>query len=100
MKKEIEKAVMERSQGLCEICHSPYMAQQHHIIGGRGKRKQHETVDSVIMLCWEHHHGTYGVHGREGKVLNVELKRSLQDKYFKQQYTETEVRKMMGGKIY
>ena len=100
MDNEIVQAVMERSKGLCEICHSSFMAEKHHIIKGRGKRKVHETVESIIVLCWEHHYGTYGVHGREGKELDLRLKIQLQDKYFRQGYSEDEIRKLMGGKLY
>lgn len=101
MNKEIIQAVLERSGGLCEECGvADYMCQLHHIIGGRGKRKQHETVESVILLCWDCHHGTFGVHGREGKTLDLKLKKQLQETYFNQGYTENEVRRMMGGKLY
>lgn len=100
MNKEIIKAVLERSNGLCEICGSSQMVQLHHIIGGNGKRKQHETEESVVALCWVHHHGTKGVHGREGKKLDRSLKIELQDKYKNKGYSEEEVRQMMGGKLY
>lgn len=101
MDKKIVQAVLERSGGVCENCGAAdYRVQLHHIIKGRGKRKEHETIDSVILLCWNCHHGTYGVHGREGKELDLKLKRQLQEKYFSQGYTENEVRKLMGGKLY
>ena len=99
MDKKIVQAVLERSKGLCEVCYAPG-AELHHIIYGKGKRKQHETVESVILLCYECHRGTYGVHGREGRELDLELKRKLQLEYFKQGYSEKEVREMMGGKLY
>ena len=100
MKEEVVQAVLRRSKGLCEVCHSPKMVQLHHIVGGNGKRKQHENKYSVIALCYDCHHGTYGVHGREGKELDLKLKLELQKKYFSMGYTEEEVRKMMGGKLY
>lgn len=101
MNKEIVQAVLERSKGLCEVCGAmDYNVQLHHIIKGRGKRKEHETTESIILLCWDCHRGTYGVHGREGKELDLRLKRQLQDKYFSQGYSEDEIRKLMGGKLY
>lgn len=99
MDKKIVQAVLERSKGLCEVCYAPG-AELHHIIHGKGKRKQHETVESVVLLCWECHRGTYGVHGREGRKLDLQLKKQLQERYFKQGYSEKEVREMMGGKLY
>ena len=100
MDKIIRQAVMERSQGLCELCESNDRVEPHHIIKGRGKRLQHETKESVIALCWGHHHGTDGVHGKNGYKLDLKLKIQLQQTYFNQGYTEEKVRKMMGGKLY
>ena len=101
LNKEIVKAVLKRSNGLCEVCGvADYMCQLHHIIKGRGKRTEHQTVDSVICLCWNCHHGTYGIHGREGKELDLKLKKKLQEVYFNQGFTEEEVREKMGGKLY
>lgn len=100
MNKKIVQAVMERSKGLCEVCGSNFKTERHHIVKGRGKRKQHETVESVIALCWHCHYGTYGIHGREGHILDRQLKLKLQETYFNQGYSVEEVRVMMGGKIY
>ena len=100
MDKKIVQAVLERSEGLCEVCHSPYMTQIHHIISGKGRRKEHENIDSVIMLCWNCHHGNYGTHGKNGRELDLRLKKELQEKYFNKGYEEEKVRWLMGGKIY
>lgn len=100
MNKDIAQAVLERSQGLCEWCGNSEMVQLHHIINGNGKRRQHESVESVIALCWTHHHGDMGVHGRDGKKLDRTLKIKLQETYKKQGYKEDEIRIMMGGKLY
>ena len=85
---------------LCEICGSNYLIQEHHIVSGRGKRKQHENEHSVIFLCWNCHHGTYGVHGREGHKLDIQLKRELQEKYINMGYAEDKARELMGGRLY
>lgn len=96
MNKKIVQAVQERSKGLCEICGSPHMTQMHHIIKGKGKRRQHENEFSVINLCWYCHHSNKGVHGRDGRELDLYLKRKLQEKYFNLGYTENEVREKNG----
>lgn len=88
------------SMKLCELCGSNHLVQRHHIIRGIGKRKQHENDHSTINLCWECHHGTYGVHGKHGKTLDLMLKQRLQKKYFAMGYSEEEVRRMMGGRLY
>lgn len=84
----------------CAICGSTEMVERHHIIKGRGKRLSCETPESVIDLCYGHHRGTYGVHGKYGKELDTQLKLRLQAKYFSQGKSENEVRRLMGGKLY
>ena len=100
MNKKVVNRVLERSKGLCELCESHDRVQLHHILGGNGKRKQHETAQSVIALCYDHHHGTYGVHGKNGHELSLTLKQNLQQTYFNMGYTEEEVKRLMGGKFY
>jgi len=76
------------------------MVEMHHIVFGSGKRTQHENEHSVILLCWHCHRGTNGVHGKNGRKLDLHLKRCLQKKYFSMGYNENEVRELMGGKLY
>ena len=64
------------------------------------KETNYETVESCIDLCWNHHKGNNGVHGKNGHELDIKLKRQLQDKYFSMGYTEDQVREKMGGKLY
>lgn len=98
--KEIYKIVEERSNGLCELCMGNYMVQKHHIIKGKGKRKQCETEYSVINLCWHCHHGDYGVHGKHGKKLDLLLKIRLEEVYRGMGIGEEDIRALMGGKLY
>lgn len=97
---KIAKEVLEKYNGCCKICGSHHMVQLHHIISGNGKRKQHQNKHSVVPLCWAHHHGTQGVHGREGRELDIALKKELQHKYKDMGYSEEEIRQEMGGKLY
>lgn len=93
--------IIKRSKGRCEVCGGMNgEVQMHHIISGHGRRKQHENIDSIICLCWNCHHGTNGVHGKNGRELNLKLKAKLQETYFRHGHTEDEVREMMGGKLY
>jgi len=98
--KQRYKKVGERSQGLCEICYSPHITQIHHIIKGSGNRKQCESIYSLINLCWECHHGTNGIHGRNGSKLDLVLKKKLQRTYENTGMSEDEVRRWLGGKLY
>lgn len=83
----------------CDICGSNHIVEEHHIVKGRGKRKQCETPQSLINLCWEHHHGTQGVHGRDGAALDAKLRKDLQAEYFAMGLTESDTRVLMGGKL-
>ena len=100
MNKQVAKAVEERSQGLCEVCGGNYIVQFHHIVGGNGKRTQHETVESVIALCWHCHYGANGWHGQNSIPIKTTLRRELQDTYREQGHSEEEIRTMMGGRLY
>ena len=82
----------------CGICGSTHGVQKHHIVFRSSCGKDND--ENLIWLCWQHHHGTYGVHGKYGRKLDLELKEGLQEKYFSQGYSEDEVRKLMGGRIY
>ena len=100
MKKTIIEEVLKRSGGVCELCGSNDRVELHHIISGIGKRTQHESTLSVMALCYQHHRGTRGVHGRDGDPLNKNLKKMLQGLYFSQGLPEEKVREMMGGNLY
>lgn len=57
-----------------------YIVEEHHIIF-RSQNKQLVNCNlNKIYLCYEHHRGTYGVHGSKGAKLDRELKLRLQNK--------------------
>lgn len=96
MNKEVAQAVLERSMGVCEVCHSSLMPEIHHIL----RRKVEADKDNCIMLCYIHHRSELGTHGRDGHELDLKLKRELQGKYFDMGYDEDTTRRLMGGKLY
>ena len=85
--------------GRCTACGRYGPLERHHVIHGKGKRKECETPESVVLLCHNCHQGTFGVHGKEGHGLDIKLKRGLQNIYFAQGREEAEVRQLMGGKL-
>lgn len=97
--KKIAKKVMNRSNGMCENC-GDVGTEMHHCVFGSGKRKQHQSVESVMLLCPRCHRSSVGVHGRDGRQLDLKLKRQVQDRYKEQGYSEDEVRVKMGGKLF
>ena len=93
-----ELALYERAGYSCELCDGISGLQKHHIV----KRSQggKDSLDNLILLCWQCHHGKKGVHGRDGHALDLCLKLRLQEKLFSKGMSESQVREYMGGKIY
>lgn len=58
----------------CYVCGSEINLERHHIIFGTAGRKKSEKYGLTVMLCQEHHRGTFGVHGKNGAELNKKLK--------------------------
>lgn len=95
-----EKAVA-RSAGRCEYCGNySHELEMHHILSGKGRRRQQERLETVVMLCYDCHRSDQGIHGRDGGKIALELKQRLQQHYFSQDIPEEEVRILMGGKLY
>lgn len=63
----------------CYICGSPQV-QWHHIMFG-SYRQLADKYGLVIPLCYEHHQGDNGVHGKNGKELNQQLKIKAQETF-------------------
>lgn len=93
MNKKVRKAVELRAGGRCELTGEYGPLELHHILGGRGKRKELERAETCIMLAAR-------LHNHQNTELMTELKHKLQSYYFQQGYSEDEVRKLMGGKLY
>lgn len=58
----------------CYICKNVHNLELHHIFFG-SNRKKSDKDGLVVYLCYEHHRGTNGVHGKNGKALNLYLKK-------------------------
>lgn len=57
----------------CYICGSKSNLHLHHIMFGRN-RKVSDEDGLTVFLCYEHHEGTNGVHGKNGHELDLKLK--------------------------
>jgi len=64
----------------CIICHNSNI-EEHHVFFGTANRKLSEKYGLKVYLCPEHHRGTRGVHGRDGKILDTYLKELAQSKF-------------------
>lgn len=78
----------------CLVCGS-WNVEDHHIFFGVAKRKLSEKYGLKVWLCPNHHRGAYGVHGKEGHKLDLELKQ-LGQKAFEWEHTREEFIKTFG----
>ena len=69
----------------CLICGSYYNIEIHHVFFGKGKRELSDRYKIIVPLCFNHHRGTNGVHGKNGHKLDLELKK-LSQKAFEYKY--------------
>ena len=71
----------------CIVCNSLNNLHLHHTLFGKNRKKADED-GLVVWLCYEHHEGTNGVHGKHGSKLDKELKR-LSEKRWLEYYGKT-----------
>lgn len=57
----------------CFVCGKTTNLHSHHIIFGKNRKKADED-GLIVYLCYEHHEGTNGVHGKNGHDLDLRLK--------------------------
>ena len=74
-----------QEQKECYVCGKKTNLHCHHIYFGNPKRKLSEKYGLKVYLCYEHHEGTYGVHGAKGHELDIKLKK-LGQKAFEYEY--------------
>ena len=78
----------------CYVCHSKTNLHYHHIYYG-GKRTISDRNGFTCYLCFNHHEGTYGVHGKYGDALDMKLKVECQKK-FEETHSREEFMKLIG----
>ena len=64
----------------CIECGSVFNLHLHHILFGKNRAKADED-GLVVWLCYEHHEGTNGVHGKNGHNLDMKLKILAEQKW-------------------
>ena len=68
--------------GKCEVCKRNAELENHHCIGGSGRRKECDKYPELqFKLCPECHRGTNGVHGKNGADLALKLKQVGQHRF-------------------
>lgn len=61
----------------CYVCGTTNNLHLHHVMFGRNRKKADED-GLTVYLCYEHHEGTNGVHGKNGHELDYRLKRDAE----------------------
>ena len=74
------KSILQ-SKKECYICFSTNNLEVHHCFFGSANRKLSEQDGLKVWLCYEHHRGTNGVHGKNGSELNIKLKQIAEKKW-------------------
>lgn len=64
----------------CYECHKTTNLHLHHIFFGKNRKKCNKDK-LVVYLCYDHHEGTNGVHGKNGHKLDLKLKRIAELKW-------------------
>lgn len=64
----------------CFVCHKKNFLHLHHIFFGRNRKKADED-GLTVYLCYFHHEGDYGVHGKNGHDLDKQLKEMAEKKW-------------------
>lgn len=76
------KSIMQEDLTRCWEC-GAFGTEKHHVIFGRANRKLADKYGLIVGLCYRHHRGEEGVHGRDGKQINEVLKYYAQDAFEK-----------------
>ncbi len=77
-----------QSKKECFKCQVKSNLHLHHIMFGKNREKA-DKDGLTVYLCYEHHEGTNGVHGKSGHKLDRELK-ELGQKVWMEYYNKTE----------
>ena len=80
------ESILTTNKETCYVCQRSLDAygmrpEVHHIFYGHGLRNVSDRLGLVVYLCPECHRGTNGVHGKNGKALNYDLKQIAQHTY-------------------
>lgn len=58
----------------CYVCKTTIGLEEHHCLYGNARKKA-EQDGLKVWLCYEHHRGDMGVHGKNGSDLSNYLKK-------------------------
>lgn len=73
------KSIMQEKKQ-CYICSSTIGLEEHHCLFGNARKKS-EQDGLKVWLCYEHHRGDYGVHGKFGSTVAEKLKIDAENRW-------------------
>lgn len=82
----ITKSIIQKDKE-CFVCMKKNNLHLHHIMFGKN-RNNADKDGLMVYLCYEHHEGTNGVHGKNGHELDLKLKQ-LAEKTWCEYYNKT-----------
>ena len=68
----MKKSIIDNNRR-CYVCGSSNNIHYHHILFGKNRNKA-DKDGLTVYLCYQHHEGTNGVHGKNGHELDLRLK--------------------------
>lgn len=79
MSKKRKKSIIQADTTHCYVCNR-MGTEIHHPLNG-SNRKISDRMGLTVGLCYTHHRGEQGVHGKDGNDLRIELKQVAQEVY-------------------
>lgn len=73
----------------CYVCKTINNLHLHHIMFGKNRKKA-DKDGLTIYLCYEHHEGTNGVHGKNGHNLDIKLKQLAEKRWIEYYHKDIE----------
>ena len=89
-------SVLQGTAKECYITGRTDGLEKHHIYFGAGKRAISDRYGFWVWLTPELHRGTYGVHGRDGHDLDIQLKEECQRAFEAEGHSREEFRRLIG----
>lgn len=75
------ESILTTDKSTCYVCQRTTHTEMHHIIHAGCSKKRQERIGLIVYLCPECHRGTNGVHGKNGHMLDLDLKQIAQHTY-------------------
>lgn len=76
------KSIIKSEDSGCFFC-GRRPTETHHCMHGTANRRLADMDGLTVQLCYEHHRGNYGVHGKYGHESDLKLKQAAEYAWLK-----------------